>query len=65
MSTTELIQSIEALSQTLTDKQLVEFLDIMDAMTLMVEDAKKLSDDLLPAPIKEVQPAVVESKLLH
>ncbi|MBE1300318.1 MAG: hypothetical protein GJ680_10490 [Alteromonadaceae bacterium] len=41
----KLISNIEALSETLSEKQLVQFLDIMDAMTVMVDDAKKIKKD--------------------
>lgn len=47
MSTRQLIINIEALSETLSEKQLVQFLDIMDAMTVMVDEAKKISHDLI------------------
>ncbi len=46
MSTSKLINNIEALSITLSEKQLVQFLDIMDAMTLMVDKAKTKSKKL-------------------
>lgn len=48
MSTRQLIINIEALSETLSEKQLVQFLDIMDAMTLMVDEAKQITNELLP-----------------
>lgn len=47
MSTRQLIINIEALSETLSEKQLVQFLDIMDTMTDMVDEAKKISHDLV------------------
>lgn len=48
MSTRQLITNIEALSETLSEKQLVQFLDIMDAMTIMVDEAKQITNELLP-----------------
>jgi len=48
MSTRQLIINIEALSETLSEKQLVQFLDIMDRMTDMVDEAKKVSQELIP-----------------
>ena len=47
MSTRQLIDNIETLSETLSEKQLVQFLDIMDTMTDMVDEAKKISRDLV------------------
>lgn len=46
MPTRQLIINIESLSETLSEKQLVQFLDIMDTMTDMVDEAKKISRDL-------------------
>lgn len=47
MSNRQLIINIETLSETLSEKQLVQFLDIMDIMTDMVDEAKKISKDLV------------------
>ena len=47
MSNRQLIINIETLSETLSEKQLVQFLDIMDTMTDMVDEAKKISKDLV------------------
>lgn len=46
MTTKRLISNIEALSATLNQKQLIEFLDIMDELADMVSQAKKLSISL-------------------
>jgi hypothetical protein len=46
MSTKQLITNIETLSETLSEKQLIKFLDIMDTMTVMLDEAKKVTTDL-------------------
>lgn len=60
MSTRQLIINIETLSETLSEKQLVQFLDIMDTMTDMVDEAKKISHDL----VSEINP-VADCRYLH
>lgn len=66
MSTRQLINNIEALSETLSEKQLVQFLDIMDRMTNMVDEAKKVSHELVShvEPETSVEP-IENCKYLH
>ena len=47
MSNKQLINNIEVLSETLSNKQLVQFLDIMDEMTMMIDQAKQLRHELV------------------
>ncbi|XOV80545.1 MAG: hypothetical protein ACFHVJ_06245 [Aestuariibacter sp.] len=46
MSNKQLITNIETLSETLSEKQLIKFLDIMDTMTVMLDEAKKVTKEL-------------------
>lgn len=46
MSTKQLITNIETLSETLSEKQLIKFLDIMDTMTVMLDEAKRVTSEL-------------------
>lgn len=46
LPTKQLIDKIETLSNGLSPDQLVNFLDIIDAMTALVEDAGALKDDM-------------------
>ncbi|RZP37159.1 MAG: hypothetical protein EVA22_02280 [Alteromonas sp.] len=45
LPTKQLINKIENLSNGLTPEQLASFLDIIDAMTALVEEAGELKDD--------------------
>ena len=45
MTTKQLISNIEALSNTLTPKQLIKFLDIVDGITSLVGTAQELKID--------------------
>ncbi|MCG7646568.1 hypothetical protein MHM87_13355 [Alteromonas sp. Cnat3-28] len=45
LPTKQLINKIENLSNGLTPEQLANFLDIIDAMTALVEEAGELKDD--------------------
>ncbi len=45
LPTKQLINKIENLSNGLTPDQLASFLDIIDAMTALVEEAGELKDD--------------------
>lgn len=72
MSNSRLINNIEALSITLSDKQLVQFLDIMDAMTVMVDKAKKQKAislfqqaEISPQELMTEFEAVTDCKYLH
>ena len=42
LSTKSLIAKIEALSAQMTPEQLKDFLDVLDSMAVMVEDAKAM-----------------------
>lgn len=59
MSTKQLINDIENLSETLSERQLIQFLDIMDTMTVMLDEAKKIKNELSEY---DFQP---ECKFLH
>jgi hypothetical protein len=51
LPTKQLINKIENLSNGLTPDQLASFLDIIDAMTALVEDAGALQDDNEGTPV--------------
>ena len=60
LPTKQLINKIEHLSNGLTPEQLSSFLDIIDALTALVEEAGEFKDDKKskPAPTPVVSSAV-------
>lgn len=61
MHTQTLINNIESLSATLDEGQLAKFLDIMDAMALLLAEAQQKRDELptlTPAATPSAQPEV-------
>lgn len=54
MNTKTLIQNIENLSATLTQKQLAAFLDIVDAVAAMAAESQELAKQNQLAPTIEV-----------
>ena len=61
LPTKQLINKIENLSNGLTPEQLSNFLDIIDAMTALVEEAGEFKDDKKSKPT----PAPVVSSAVH
>ncbi|AFT79595.1 hypothetical protein AMBLS11_15130 [Alteromonas macleodii str. 'Black Sea 11'] len=61
LPTKQLINKIEHLSNGLTPEQLSSFLDIIDAMTALVEEAGEFKDDKKSKPT----PAPVVSSAVH
>jgi hypothetical protein len=54
MTTKQLITNIEALSETLTPKQLFKFLDIVDELALMVATEQQQKRSTPKTPITEL-----------
>ena len=56
LPTKQLINKIESLSQGLSPNQLANFLDIIDAMTALVEEAKAQSVESEKRRLPEIRP---------
>ena len=62
LPTKQLISKIETLSKDLTPAQLENFLDIIDAMTALVEEAKAQSSGV---ENKTLSAPIIYSNLMH
>ena len=65
LPTKQLINKIEHLSNGLTPEQLSSFLDIIDAMTALVEEAGELKGDCDAKSNKNKQSKMVEHEMSH